>query len=129
MYAQPYGAPPPYGAPVPYGAPPPAYYPPPPPPPAYYPPQQPQQQGPMIINLGNNNNSSGSPCGICGKDTDSVPRKKLGCVAWAWCICLLLTFGGYGLCLIPLCSDSCKDTELVCIKCQSVKQTIPANCC
>lgn len=123
MYAPPpaYGAP----APVPYG------YAPPPPPPTYYPPPpQPVQQGPMIINLGNNNNnSSGSPCGICGKDTDSIPRKKLGCVAWAWCVCLLLTVGGYGLCFIPLCTDSCKDTELVCIKCQSVKQTIPANCC
>lgn len=100
-----YAPPPAYGAP--YGAPPPAYgYAQPPPPPAFYPQQQ--QQGPMIINL--QNNSSGSPCGICGKDTDSIPRKKLGCVAWAWCICLLFTVGAYGLCLIPLCSDSCKDT-------------------
>jgi hypothetical protein len=120
-----YAPPPAYGAP--YGAPPPAFgYAQPPPPPAFYPQQQ--QQGPMIINLGQNN-SSGSPCGICGKDTDSIPRKKLGCVAWAWCICLLFTVGAYGLCLIPLCSDSCKDTQLVCIKCQNIKQTIPANCC
>jgi hypothetical protein len=25
--------------------------------------------------------------------------------------------------------DGCKDVELVCVKCQTVKQTIPANCC
>lgn len=123
-----YGPPPGYGAPA-YGAPPPAYgYGQPPPPPAFYPTPQQPQQGPMIINL-QSNNSSGSPCGICGHDTDNIPRKKLGCVAWAWCICLLLTVGAYGLCFIPLCSDSCKDTQLVCIKCQNVKQTVPANCC
>lgn len=122
MYGQPYGAPPPYGAPAPYGA---------PPPPAYYPPPQPQQQGPMIINLGNNNNNnnSGSPCPTCQHSTDSIPRKKIGGVAIAWCICLLFTVGAYGLCLIPLCSDNCKDTELVCIKCQQVKSKISANCC
>ncbi len=113
MYGQPaYGAP--------YGAPPPAYYPPPPPPPA--------AQGPMIINLGNNNNSGGhgSPCISCGKDTDNMPRKKIGCVAILWCLCLL----GSGFCwLYPLCTDGCKDTELVCVRCQTVKTKIPANCC
>ena len=114
MYGQPaYG----YGAPPP----PPAYYPPPPPP---------QQAQPMIINLGNNNNNSnGSPCGICQGDTGTITRKKIGGVAIAWCICLLLTVGGYGLCFIPLCSDNCKDTELVCLKCSTVKQTVSANCC
>jgi hypothetical protein len=25
--------------------------------------------------------------------------------------------------------DGCKDVELVCVKCQNVKQTVPANCC
>lgn len=120
MYGQPYGAPPPYGAPAPYGAPPPTYYPPPPQ----------QQQGPMIINLGNQSSSNtGSPCPTCQHATDSIPRKKIGGVAIAWCICLLFTVGAYGLCLIPLCSDNCKDTQLVCIKCQQVKQTISANCC
>jgi len=105
-----------------YGAP--GYYPPPPPPPP---------QGPMIINLGgnngNNNNSSGTPCPVCGHETGSMPRKKIGCVAIAWCLCLLFTIGGYGLCFIPFCTDSCKDTELVCIKCQTVKSKIEANCC
>lgn len=77
--------------------------------PAYYPPPPPPQQGPMIINLGNNgnNNSSGTPCPVCGHETGSLPRKKIGCVAITWCICL----SGTGIfCLIPLCSDSCKDT-------------------
>jgi hypothetical protein len=66
----------------------------------------------MIINLGNNNNNSsnGSPCGVCQSDTSSLPRKKIGGVAIAWCICLFLTVGSYGLCCIPFCSDSCKDT-------------------
>lgn len=116
MYGQPaYG----YGAPPP----PPAYYPP-PPPPAY--PQQ--NQGPMIINLGNNN-SNGSPCGVCQNDTSTISRKKIGGVAIAWCVCLLLTIGPYGLCFIPFCMDSCKDTELICTKCSTVKQTVSANCC
>lgn len=119
-----YGAPAPYGQPA-YGQP--AYMPP-PPPPAYYPPPPQPQQGPMIINLGNNN-TSGSPCPVCGKDTESMPRKKIGCVAIAWCICLLFTVGGYGLCFIPFCSDSCKDTELICVRCQTIKSKISANCC
>ena len=113
MYAQPVMAAPVY-------APPPMYAPPPPPP---------QQQGPTIITIGNNNNSNGTPCMTCGKDTDSIPRKKIGGVAIAWCICLCLTVGSYGLCLIPLCSDNCKDTQLICVKCQTVKTTISANCC
>jgi hypothetical protein len=119
MYAPAYGAPA-YGAPT---------YVPPPPAPVYYPPQQ-TQQGPMIINLGNNNgnNNHGSPCPVCQHDTDHIPRKKIGGVAIAWCICLLF-FGFYGPCLIPLCTDRCKDTEIVCIKCQQVKNTIQANCC
>ena len=85
-----YALPPPYGAPG-YGAP--GYGA--PPPPAYYPPPQQQQAGPTIINLSNNNNSGGSPCRTCGKDTDNLPRKKVGCVAIAWCLCLLLTVGAY----------------------------------
>ena len=114
MYGQPaYGAP--------YGAPPPAYYPP--------PPQPPQQQGPMIINLGNQNNNNsggGSPCPSCARDTDNMPRKKIGCVAILWCLCLM----GTAFCwLYPLCTDGCKDTELVCVRCQTVKTTVHANCC
>ena len=108
-------SPPGYG----YGAPP-------PPPPAYSPPSPQPQQGPMIINLGNNNDNSGTHCQICGQGTGNIPRRKAGCVTWAWCICLLLTTGW---CCIPFFIDGCKDTELICVKCQTVKQTIPANCC
>lgn len=108
--------------------PPPVYYQPPPPPPVYYPPQQ--QQGPTIITVNNGGDDSrGSPCPTCGKSTDNIPRKKIGCVAIAWCLCLLFTVGSFGLCLIPFCSDGCKDTELICVKCQNIKSKIPANCC
>ena len=96
--------------------------------PAYMPPP-PQQQGPTIITIGNNNNSSGSPCQFCQGDTGNITRKKVGCVTIAWCICLLFTVGAYGLCVIPFCMDSCKDTEILCVKCQQVKTKIPANCC
>lgn len=122
MYGQPMMQPmqPAYGAPM--MAPAPAYYPPPAPAPA--------QQGPMIINLGNNNNSSGdgSPCPTCGKDTGNIPRKKIGCVTILWCLCLLFFTGGMAWCY-PFCVDSCKDIELVCARCQTVKSKIPANCC
>lgn len=103
MMAQPmYMAPPP---------PPPVYYQPPPPPPVYYPPPQQQQQGPTIITINNGGDESrGSICSTCGKNTDNIPRKKIGCVAIAWCLCLLFTVGSFGLCFIPLCSDGCKDT-------------------
>ncbi len=131
MYGQPpygtpaYGVPPPYGAPG-YAAPPPGYGA--PPPPNYYPPQQ--QQGPMIINLQGNgsNNTSGSGCATCGCSTENIPRKAVGSVTILWCLCLLFTTGA--ICaLYPFCTDSCKDTELVCIKCHQVKDKIPANCC
>jgi hypothetical protein len=81
----------------------------------------------MIINLGNQGGGDGSPCPTCGKDTGNIPRKKIGCVAIAWCLCLFFFTGSFWC--YPLCSDGCKDTELVCVKCQQVKSKIPANCC
>jgi hypothetical protein len=88
----------------------------------------PVQQGPTVINLGGNNNSGdGSPCPVCGRDTGNIPRKTIGCVTIAWCLCLLF-FTGIAWCY-PFCTDSCKDTELVCVKCHTVKSKIPANCC
>ena len=97
----------------------PVYVPPPPPPP---PPAQ-----PMIINLRKDKykgNSSG--CSACGDETGSVPRKKVGTAAIMWCLVL----SNCCLCCIPLClTDSCKDTELVCVKCMMVKHKIEANCC
>ena len=101
-----------------YGAPPPAYYPPPAP-----------AAGPTVISVGGGGDSgSGSPCASCTRDTGNMPRKKVGCVAIIWCVTLF--FLGGGLCsLIPLCTDSCKDTEMVCVRCQMVKSKMEANCC
>ena len=95
--------------------------------PMYAPP--PQQQQPLIIVAGNNNDGgSGSPCPTCGKETGQIPRKKIGCVTLLWCLCLFVFTAGTAFCY-PLCVDSCKDTELVCVKCHTVKAKIPANCC
>jgi hypothetical protein len=108
--------------------PPPVYYPPPPPPVYYPPPPPPPPPAQTIIITGNNNNNdSGSPCQTCGKDTGNVIRRKIGMVALAWCLCLLFTTGF--ACYIPLTRDTCKDTELVCNRCQTVKAVIAANCC
>lgn len=85
----------------------------------------PPQQGPTIIKIDNDNND-GAPCKFCAQSTGQVVRKKMGCVAICWCLCLL---GTGVLWLIPCCSDGCKDSELVCIKCQQVKNVIPATCC
>lgn len=93
--------------------------------PQMYPPQQPQQQGPTIITLNNQNN--GTPCQFCGTNTGQIVRKKVGCVAIAWGVCLFWFTGV--LCCIPCCMDGCKDSELVCVKCNQVKSTIQANCC
>lgn len=125
MYGSPMAPAPMYGAPMapPMVAPAPVYA---PPAPAYYPPPAP---GPTIITIGNTGGSNQTQCNSCGRPTDSIPRKKVGPVAIAWCLCLLFTVGFYGLCLVPLCSDNCKDTQLVCAKCAQIKATISANCC
>jgi len=86
-----------------------------------------QQQGPTIITIGNNNNNDGTPCQFCGTNTAQITRRKVGCVAILWGLCLLWTTGF--LCCLPCCMDNCKDTEIVCVKCQQVKNVIPANCC
>ena len=114
-----YGAPPPpqYGAPG-YGAP--GYG-----APGYgYPP--PQQAGPTVIHI-NNDDNDGTPCQFCGTNTNHTCRRKVGCVAIAWGVCLFW-FTGI-LCCLPCCIDGCKDVEMVCIRCQNVKGTIEANCC
>ena len=121
MYGQPMQ--PMYGQPQPmYGQPQPMYAQPMQPQPMYMPPQQ---QGPTIIRI-DNDNDDGSPCQFCGTNTGQTISKKMGCVAICWCICLLPTVV---LWCIPCCGDSCKDTQLVCIKCHQVKSTISANCC
>ena len=120
-----YGQPPPgYGQP--YGQPPPGYGQPPPPNYGHMPPPNYGQQGPTVIHV-NNDNDDGTPCQFCAGNTDHVTRRKVGCVAIAWGCCLFY-FTGF-LCCLPCFMDGCKDVELVCIKCQNVKSTIPANCC
>ena len=115
-YGQPYGQQP-YGQPG-YGQPPPPNY-------GHMPPPNYGQQGPTIIHV--NNDDDGTPCQFCAGNTDHVCRRTIGCVAIAWGCCLFY-FTGI-LCCLPCCIDGCKDVELVCIKCQNVKNTIPANCC
>ena len=110
---------------APMGAP---MYAPPPPAPMYAPPPPAPAAGPTIVTVGGGGDSgSGSPCPSCAKDTGNMPRKKVGMVAIIWCVaCFIL---GGGICsLIPLCTDSCKDTEIVCVRCQTVKSKIQANC-
>ena len=87
----------------------------------------PAQTGPTIITIRDNDDNNGTPCQFCGTNTPQITRKTVGCVAVAWGVCLLWTTGF--LCCLPCCMDTCKDTELVCVKCQQVKNTIPANCC
>lgn len=82
----------------------------------------PAQTGPTIITIRDNDDNNGSPCQFCGTNTPQITRKKVGCVAIAWGLCLLWTTGF--LCCLPCCMDSCKDTELVCVKCNQVKNTI-----
>lgn len=120
-----------YGQPPPgYGQPPPGYGQQPPPygQPGYGQPPPPQygQQGPTVIHI-NNDDNDGTPCQFCGGNTNHITRRKVGCVAIAWGCCLLY-FTGI-LCCLPCCIDGCKDVELICVKCQNVKNTIPANCC
>lgn len=123
-----------YGQPVMYPSPTYGYspgYAPPPPPPVYYPPPPQPQQGPVIINLSGQNNMNntgqGLGCPVCAHETGNIPRKTVGAVTIFWCLFLGLATGV--LCCVPFCSDSCKDTELICVKCQTVKSKINANCC
>ena len=85
-----------------------------------------QQQGPTIIHV-DNDGPDGTACQFCGTNTAQIVRKTVGCVAIAWGCCLF--YFTMCLCFLPCCMDGCKDSELVCVKCQQVKTTIPANCC
>ena len=99
MYGQPgYGQPPAYGGQPGYGA---------PMQPVVEPVYMPQQQaGPTVIQI-NNDDNDGTPCQFCGTNTNHICRRKVGCVAIAWGICLLWTTGI--LCCLPCCMDGCKD--------------------
>ena len=97
------------------------------PPPGYGAPPGYGNAGPTVIHI-DNDGDDGTPCQYCGTNTTHICRRVNGGVTYAWCCCLLLTTGI--LCFVPFCfCENCKDVELVCIKCQQVKNTIPANCC
>ena len=72
--------------------------------PVYYPPQQ---TGPTIIHIDNDGND-GSPCQYCGTNTGQIIRRKVGCVAISWGVCLLATTGFF--CFLPCLMDGCKDS-------------------
>jgi len=92
------------------------------------PPPPPHTQQALILNVSNRKSGALSPCPACGTDTGNIPRKKLGCVAIAWCVCLMVTTFGIGCCY-AICNDSCKDVEILCVKCQTIKTKVPATCC
>ena len=104
----------------------------------YVPPNQPNQgypvNQPYIPNQGfipGNNPGfimgAGLMCPCCRRETNNFPKKVAGGVTWIWCFGLFI-FTGI-CCCIPFCVDSCQDTELVCVACQTVKGRIEANCC
>lgn len=105
--------------------PPPVYYAPPPPPPqqVYYPPPPPPpvQNSQSYVVLKKENNNNKSTCHHCNELTPTIQQRKVGFIAVVWCLVLSTC----GLCFIPLaCTDSCKDTHLVCVKCNSRKNKI-----
>lgn len=90
-----------------------------PPGPGYY------SQSYVPISLTVHAPTDGTPCPRCGRNTGIIPRKVIGTVAIIWCVITSLC----GFCLVPLLSDGCKDTELVCPNCNTTKSVVPANCC
>jgi len=66
-------------------------------------------------------------CKTCGTVTDSRFRKTMGPMAVVWCILLGLFGGVCCLCFIPYAFDTCKDTTLFCVTCNTAKVTVPAN--
>lgn len=99
-----------------------------------YPPMPPPQfspgliQAPQIINMGGGG-GGGTHCIACQRPTESVSRKTMGCVSWAWVITLLFIAPIFSC--IPCCCEGCKDTEVVCTTpgCAYVKNKIPGQCC
>ena len=85
------------------------------------------QQGPTIIQIDGVHGGDGSPCQFCRTNTGQIVRKKIGCVAIAWGLCLIW-FPGVFYC-ISCCMNGFNDSELVCIMCRHIKNTVPANLC
>lgn len=76
-----------------------------------------RNNGPYVQNYGVNVN-----CLLCRRETSSITRKTPGGVTWIWCFVLFVVTGI--CCCIPFCVDSCQDTEIVCVNCQTVKSRI-----
>lgn len=83
----------------------------------------------IIINNGSNKPSNATYCSQCKTKTENIGRRAVGRVTIMWSFAL--TFVGLVccLCFIPFCNDDCKDLEIVCMHCDSVKDKIPAQCC
>ena len=111
---------------------PPAYGQPPPPPatygqPANYPgPYGHPHQGPTVIKI-DNNRDVGEICPNCGRGTPSYPKRTIGPAAIITCILATLLCGIIGVFVLFM--DGFMDTEMICSRCRTVKQTIPANIC
>ena len=67
-------------------------------------------------------------CEVCQTDTDNIKRGKVSTVTFAWCFFLLFVSGGL-LAFVPFCYDVCKDTQIICQRCQQLKTTVEATCC
>lgn len=68
-------------------------------------------------------------CERCRKETTNDIRRRVGKVAMYWSLCLLFTTAI--LCWIPCHKNGCwcKDIDVICLKCETVKYVIPAQCC
>lgn len=72
-------------------------------------PPNPAQNSKTVVTIKGKKCSS-SMCHTCGEETGVTTTKKVGFVAVVWCLVLSSVF----LCFIPLCSDKCKDTIILC---------------
>lgn len=73
-----------------------------------YMPQPQQNNRPIIINLDHGRKKNLSYCQLCQHETEQIPRKTIGCVAIAWCLCLFVFTGIF--CLYPCLADRLRDT-------------------
>ena len=68
--------------------------------------QQPvQYPQPTVLVLQKNNHSG--VCQLCNSNVSVLQRKRSGCAAWSWCVCLFC-FTGF-CCWIPFVIDDCYD--------------------
>lgn len=65
-------------------------------------------------------------CYRCGDESPGYMKKSPGCVTLAWSAGLLL-FGTW-MCCVPFFVDGCLDTEEVCTRCGTIRNTNKAHC-